>query len=389
MSQPPIWVHGASVGELRAARPLIEALAGSTGAPLLVTANSVTGRNMVADWRLPGWSAQLAPLDSRAAMTRFLRRWRPRLLVSLEGEFWPNRFALCKGAGVPVIGVGSRLSAASAARGGPAASLRRRTLGLMTEVWPLDAANADRLAAAGMPKEILRPAFNAKLLHLPDAGTAAVPPDLAAWNGLNIVLAASVHAGEEAMIVGAFAVALAIRPDLRLILAPRHPGRAADFARACASRQLAVATRSRREMPQRLTPVYLADTLHDMPFWYAAAPVTIIGGTFLNLGGHTPVEPVLAGSFPIHGPDIANHADAFAALARAGACARADSAGELADMIVKFVPHESHNQVEGNVRAGAASLASLRKVMQSRIREICDSVARHSRDGAVDERLDT
>ena len=127
-----------------------------------------------------------------------------------------------------------------------------------------------------------------------------------------ILLAASTHEGEETLILRAFTQARA-QFDL-LILAPRHPRRSAEVAAAIRAEGLPFAIRSAGEVPGPETAVYLADTLGEMPGWYAMAGATVIGGTFGPAGGHTPYEPAAQGSAILHGPGVANFTEAFAAL---------------------------------------------------------------------------
>ena len=117
----------------------------------------------------------------------------------------------------------------------------------------------------------------------------------------------------------AFAKAKAAGAVDLLILAPRHPRRGAEIAALIAAEGLTMARRSEGQAPGAETAVYLADTLGEMPFWYAMAGITVIGGTFGDAGGHTPYEPGQRGSCILHGPNVANFAEVFAALDTAGA----------------------------------------------------------------------
>src|SRR5690606_25957918 len=100
-------------------------------------------------------------------------------------------------------------------------------------------------------------------------------------------------------------------PDLRLILAPRHPRRGDEIAALIAARGLPLA---RRSGGAESGPVLLADTLGEMSRWYAAAGICFIGGTLTDRGGHTPWEPAAWRCAILHGPHVSNHAEGFAAL---------------------------------------------------------------------------
>ena len=298
----PIWLHGASVGELTSARPVIEMLAARTD--LLVTANTTTGRQTAADW---GLRARLAPLDTPQALRRFLGRYRPRVAVTLENELWPNRSALLAASGVRQIVIGARMSERSARRWarlpwliGP---MLRRIDGLSAQ----DMGSEDRLTALGLPEASLMPRMQLKLL-----GPARNRPGPAPETRPHTVLAASTHEGEEELVLDAFMTARRQVAGLRLIVAPRHPVRADDVARHIAARGLPVSRRS--EGADETAPVLLADTLGEMARWYDSAFICITGGSLVPKGGHTPWEPASHECAILHGPHVANFSEDYALL---------------------------------------------------------------------------
>ncbi|MBL8563022.1 MAG: 3-deoxy-D-manno-octulosonic acid transferase [Gemmobacter sp.] len=310
-----IWFHGASNGELTSARRVIEGLrAARPDLPIVVTSNSWTARAMVAAWAMPGVSARLAPLDTPGAVAAFRKRWQPGALIFVENELWPERIAQMAAQG-PVVCLGARMSAGSARNWRRVApGLIGGMLGRIALLSAQDAASEARFLALGLPSGRLGPRLMLKAgLVAQPAALPFTPPHPRA----RILLAASTHEGEEAVILRAFAQARA-QFDL-LILAPRHPRRSAEVAAAIRAESLPFATRSAGEVPGPETAVYLADTLGEMPGWYAMAGATVIGGTFGPAGGHTPYEPAAQGSAILHGPGVANFTEAFAALAAAQA----------------------------------------------------------------------
>ena len=317
-----VWLHAASVGEVQSARPLIAALAPHG---VLVTTNTATGRDHVTGWRVPGVTARLAPVDAGPVLRRFLDRHRPRALVIIEGDLWPARILAARARGMAVVMVSARISARSAARWGRLSGLIRPLLAQVDAVFPQDEASAMRFRALGLPGDRIGPTLNLK-------ATAEVAPaaSLPGFPRADTVLAASTHPGEEEVILDALAAARVTRPGLRLILAPRHPVRGEQVAALIAARGLSFARRSTGDAPDPGKAVYLADTLGEMARWYAAAGVTFVGGSLVPKGGHTPFEPAAAGSAILHGPDIANFTDAYAALAAAQGAVEVTDAASLA-----------------------------------------------------------
>ncbi|MBV1867744.1 MAG: 3-deoxy-D-manno-octulosonic acid transferase [Marinosulfonomonas sp.] len=327
---PTIWLHGASIGEITSARHLIDRLlAQFDGTKIVVTVNTITARDLVDGWGLARVAARLAPLEIGRATERFLDDWNPKALISLENELWPKRFQACKLRNIPVLIAGGRLSERSARRWLRMGGLATKTMQTLDFVAPLDLQNGDQFLALGLPKDRLSPPLNLKAtVQLAPLPAGAVDRLNAAFPRAQTILAASTHEGEELGIISAFSEAYKTNPDLRLILAPRHPHRAGSVAALLQAQGLEFSRRSDTAASPADHPVLLADTLGEMALWYSLAGLTVIGGTFTDKGGHTPFEPVQFGSAVVHGPDVANHRPAFDALAAAkGAIALPDLDG--------------------------------------------------------------
>ena len=315
---PTLWLHGASNGELTSARWLLDQImAQRPGLRVLVTANTATARAMVAGWGLPGVVATLAPFDTAGAAARVLARWRPGAFLVVENELWPGRLSQSARRGVPVALIGARMSARTAAGWARLAPrLMRQMLGGLALVSAQDDASQRRLVDLGLDPARLGPVVMLKSHGLTVGGSTTPLPRH------RVLLAASTHPGDEAMILHAFAAARG-QFDL-LILAPRHPRRSAEVAVTITAAGMTFTRRSDGAMPGA-APVFLADTLGEMPIWYGMAGVTVIGGSFAALGGHTPYEPAAAASAIVHGPDMANFAAPARALAAATAALRVEA----------------------------------------------------------------
>jgi len=357
-----IWLHAASVGELTSARVLAEALARDF--PLVVTTNSLTGRDLA---RRLGYPCALAPLDVPQAVARFLDRVRPGVMVTVENELWPNRSALAAARGVAQVVVGARLSERSAARWARLPGLIGPMLRRIDALSAQDGASEARLLALGLRPEALAGRLSLKLLAPAQTRPGPEPSD----RGL-VVLAASTHAGEEALVLDAWAAARATVPGLRLILAPRHPERGDAVAALIAARGLGFARRSAGGTAA--AELLLADTLGEMAGWYAAAGICITGGSFVDHGGHTPWEPAAWRCAILHGPHVANQAEAYAALDGAGAALGCDAAA-LPGVLAELAGDAARRRGMGDAarafllaRAGdpAPLLARIRHLAQSR-----------------------
>ncbi|TBN38717.1 3-deoxy-D-manno-octulosonic acid transferase [Paracoccus subflavus] len=327
LAEPPpqradIWVHAASVGELTSARPIVAAL--SRTHSVLVTTNTPTARDMAQGW---GWTARLAPLDVPGALARFLDGARPRLQITVEGEFWPLRSRMLAHRAIPQAVIGARISQRSANRWARVPRMIRPVLERLAVLSAQDAGSEARLRSLGLPPAAILPWLDLKLLT-----PAQVVPPPPSPDRDRTFLAASTHEGEEAQALDAWMQARRQRPDLRLILAIRHPRRGDEVAALLAQRGLCFARRSRDQVSGE---VLLVDVLGEMDRWYAAAGLCLVGGSLADRGGHTPWEPAAHGSAILHGAHVANFRDAYALLDGAGAAQPVD-AGSLGGHLARL-----------------------------------------------------
>ncbi|WP_284162539.1 glycosyltransferase N-terminal domain-containing protein [Frigidibacter sp. SD6-1] len=321
---PVVWLHGASNGEMQAARVAVARLrARWPELRLMITVNSLTARDMVRGWGLAACEVRLAPVDHLPLVRGFLDRVRPVALVMIENELWPHRLSECAARGVPVLVLGGRMSARSARVWGWMPGLARRLVGAISWLAPQDEAARARFLDLGLPEARLGPVTVLK------ATAVAGDEPVAGFDRARTILAASTHEGEEAAVLEAFAAVLPRHPGARLILAPRHPRRRDEVEAEIAARGLAFATRSRGQGPEGGAPVYLADTMGEMDLWYGAAGLCFVGGSLAPRGGHTPFEPAAHGAAILHGQSLDNFAPAYAALATAGGAVAVGGAGDL------------------------------------------------------------
>lgn len=263
-----LWWHGASNGELTSALPVLEAVIDQNPTlRVLVTCNSATGQALVEGWGLPRVTARPAPLDLAWVTRRMMKRWSVVGHVSLESEIWPNRVLHCPG---PVMILGARMTERTARQWRRFPALAGRVMRRLAFVSAQDARSLEQLRSLGLPDKAIGPVADLKALYAPrdvpppdNTLTAAFPRDRT-W------LAASTHEGEETTILKAHAAALRNDPGLRLILAPRHATRGAAVATLVREAGLTCARRSMGDQPSG-AQVYLADTMGEMPLWYALA----------------------------------------------------------------------------------------------------------------------
>ena len=340
--QPLLWLHVVSVGETRAAEPLIKALLNAyPDHTLLLTHMTPTGRatggELIAKYGERLIQAYL-PYDLPNACGRFLEHFKPRFGLLMETELWPNLIAACAQRKIPLALVNARLSAKSQAgylRFAPLIRPALATLGAVAAQTPADgerllAIGAQRLAVLGNIKFDVTP--SPEKLELGKEWRQAL-------GTREIWLAASTREGEEAIILDAFA--RLDRPDLLLLLVPRHPQRFNEVAALVEERGLALCRRSANTLPTPQTRVWLGDSMGEMPAYFAVADLALIGGTLLPFGGQNLIEAAACGCPVLVGPHTYNFAQATEDAIACGAALRIADAAAAADTAIKLLADAS------------------------------------------------
>ncbi|HEX7630413.1 MAG TPA: 3-deoxy-D-manno-octulosonic acid transferase [Candidatus Methylomirabilis sp.] len=332
-AQTPIWLHAVSVGEVMAALPLARALrARRPEIPLLVSTTTETGR-AVAEQRLPAARFVFFPLDFGWTVRRALGRLRPRLVLLTETELWPNFLSTCAVRGIPVVVINGRLSPRSFPRYRLVRWWFGRVLRNVRLFCMQSSQDAERIVALGAPADRVRVTGNLKY-DFPSfdeaVDVAALRRSLGLPAGRRLVVAGSTHRGEEDAMLEAFRTAANSRPDLCLLIAPRHPERLEEVERLVARAGLACVRRSRAEaQPPEEGGAILLDTIGELARLYAAASVVFIGGSLIPHGGQNILEPAAHSRPVIHGPHMANFAEMRDRFRDAGAAIQVEDAAGL------------------------------------------------------------
>jgi 3-deoxy-D-manno-octulosonic-acid transferase len=316
-----IWVHAVSVGETRAAEPLIRAMLERwPNHTVVLTHMTPTGRTTSKS--LFGGDSRVLrvylPYDFGFFVARFLRHFRPAFGVVMETELWPSLLATCHRRQVPVLLANARLSARSARRYACFPALSRLTLGALSAIAAQTAADASRFASLGARRTSI--IGNIKFDIEPPAAALALAEDFRARIGARpVVLAASTREGEEAAIIDAFARKPA---NVLLILAPRHPQRFDQVEALARARGFTVQRRSDGAPVTADTQIWLGDSMGEMFAYYAVAKVALIGGSWFPFGGQNPIEACVVGTPVLIGPHTFNFQAVVEEAVTAGAARR-------------------------------------------------------------------
>ena len=334
-----IWFHAASVGESLSVLELLSQIKSRFPSMSILVTTGTRSSAEILNTRLPDAVIhQYVPVDTRSAVTGFLDHWKPDIAVWTESELWPRLMTQTHDRGIPMVLINGRISEKTAETWkwlpGMSKSLLDRFDAMHVQneeiatVFREIGGKKDRITVSGSLKE----------------GAIALPHDEIERKNIQkqigtrpVWFAGSTHDGEEEIIVEAHKLVRVKRPELLLILAPRHPERKNDVAGVIDRAGLTTAIRSLGDVIKGQTDVYLADTLGEMGLWYRIAPVSFVGGSLTTIGGHNPFEPAALGSAILYGPNVDNFADIYQRLhdGLAAVCVR--SADELAEAVHRYL----------------------------------------------------
>lgn len=306
-----LWLHAVSLGETRAALPLVEALrAADPELRLLLTHGTATGRVAGRRLMLAGDGQVWLPYDTPGAARRFLRHFRPAVGVLMETELWPNLMREAEKAGVAMVMANARLSARSAAKGQRLAALMHPAAARLSLVLAQTVDDAQRLRAAGAPQVMV--SGNLKFDMAPAPRLTEMGLHWRQRLSRPVVLAASTREGEEGPLLAAWLAQPVPRP--LLLLVPRHPQRFDEVQALVQMQGLVMLRRSQwtDEPPPEaaMADVWLGDSMGEMPVYFACADVALLGGSFAPLGGQNLIEAAACGCPVVMGPHTFNFAQA-------------------------------------------------------------------------------
>lgn len=373
ISSPVIWVHSVSVGETLAAVPLIKALQDQyPDVTLAVTTMTPTGSERVTSIFGNSVYHCYAPYDLPDVVQRFLRRVRPSVLIIMETELWPNTIHACAKRGIPVVLANARLSQKSAAGYRKARWLAVPMMQELAAIAAQTAADSERFLSLGVAAEKISVTGNIKFdLELTDDLRAQARELRRQWQAGNkrpIWLAASTHAGEDELILAAFAALRRKLPEVLLVLVPRHPERFDGVAEQCANAGFSVSRRSilldeglsEPVVLPGATDILLGDTMGELLLFCGASDLVFVGGSLVAVGGHNVVEPAAWGKPVLSGPHVFNFTEATQLLLDAGGmliCEDVDALAEAATGLLT-ANHAAANKDSNQCRAmGQAALA--------------------------------
>ena len=336
-----VWVHAVSLGETRAAALLLHELrAAMPGMRLLLTHGTATGRTEGQKLLQPCDVQVWQPWDSRAVVQRFLQQFQPAVGVLMETEVWPNLVAGCHKAGIPLVLANARMNQKSQQGALRWPSLFFATYRSLHAVWPQTEEDAQRLRSVQAPVKAVM--GNLKFDVQPSPAALAQGQVWRAASHRPVVMVASSREGEEAQWIAQWAGRKfhGVAGQCQWLIVPRHPQRFDEVFDLLTQAGLRVARRSQwgDGLPPTDVDVWLGDSIGEMPVYYAAADIGLLGGSFEPLGGQNLIEAAACACPMVLGPHTFNFAQASQMACEVGAAFRVldmEQGVQLATALVK------------------------------------------------------
>ena len=350
-----IVVHAASVGEIIALKPFIsQLLTINPDTPITVTTFTPTGSAQVQKLFADKVQHCYLPLDNICSTTQFLNRLKPKAMVFMETELWPNLIAQCKNNHIKLLLVNGRLSDKSMRSYKKLAWLITPTIQKFDKILTQSQVNQDNYLAMGATPETCKLSGNLKFDVSLNIDIKIKQQELKILLTANrkVWLIASTHPGDEALALKAFEQVKKQNSQALLIIVPRHPERFEQVAKLAHDAGNKVLKRSQNTPVSLNTHVWIIDTLGELLAACALADVVTMGGSFSDIGGHNPLEPALFQKPVITGPNMSNFKEILAQLLSAQGIIQLlendDMASTLASEVLRLFTDETSAKVLGN-----------------------------------------
>lgn len=339
-----IWLHAVSVGESIAAVSLIKQLKQHyPELSITVTNETPTGATRIKAALGDEVTQCYVPYDVPFAIKRFLQRLKPRLLILMETELWPNMLHICRQKNIPILLANARLSERSAKRYQRIKTISQTMLNNVTMITAQTEADAQRFVQLGYPAERITVTGSIKFDLTIPSNLAESVCKLRQQLGENrlIWIAASTHEGEEEQILSAFAKVQQHLPEILLLLVPRHPERFNAVAEICKRKGYDIIRRSENKSCDKNTSVFIGDSMGELLLFYAVSHLAFIGGSLVEKGGQNPLEAAALAVPLLTGPHTFNFALISEELQKRGAEIQIVNSAELADKVIELLPNKN------------------------------------------------
>lgn len=339
-----IWIHAVSVGEVNASRLLWEKLRNKyTEYKIVLSTTTRTGNLLAKKFALPGDSVIYSPLDLSFVVRKFLLVIKPSLLIILETEIWPNLILKSSRFKIPVVLVNARVSDKAFKRYRLVKFFLKPVLRRISLVLAQSDKDKDRFINLGVNQEKVLVTGNMKFdyVDIKDVDCKKLKRELGLKDKEKLITAGSTHKGEEEIILEAYKELLPQYPDLRLIIAPRHPERTAEVVKLIIKFGFMSIKISSivKDLPdtEGKVQIFILDTVGQLKDFYAIADIVFVGGSLVKKGGHNIIEPAIFSRPIVSGKHFFNFSDVFKAFQEKNAIIICGNKEELKNCLIELL----------------------------------------------------
>ncbi len=374
--QRPLWIHAVSVGETIAIAPFVERfLAENPNIPVVMTSMTPTGAARAKDIFGERITHLFCPYDLPCAMTRFVKAINPCGLLVVETELWPNMIATCARKQIPIVIANARLSVRSAKGYRRFKKLAESMLSKLSLLVAQHQDDADRFVELGLPEERCIVSGSIKFdITVPSQILDQGEKLRAQLGDRPTLILASSHEGEERLFLDLLVDMKEQCPNLLVMLVPRHPERFTAVWQLCHEYSQRVVRCSDDDSVSNDCDIYLGDTMGQLMRFYAAADIAVMGGSFIKVGGHNPVEPACLGLPVVMGPYHYNFQAISEQMQKSGGMVIVDSKDELKTQLLSLLsnPNEALKIGEKAALFAASQRGALERLYAEVLKQLKD-----------------
>ena len=345
-TRPRVWIHAVSVGEVKVAEAIVDALYGiGLDLSIVLTTTTLTGQRCARSRFAGRATVRYAPVDLWGATGRFLSAYRPDLLVCLETEIWPNWIVRAHRAGVKTVFLNGRISARSIRSYMAIRPLIKPVLETVDAFSMISRPDARRIFRLGAPRDRVQVNGNVKMdarkVNPTDPVIGELKRIYAVDQRTPVFIAGSIRGGEAEILLDVYARLAALVPDMVFIIAPRHIEKAARIAMLASNK--GIQWQMRTELGQALTsrraPVVILNTMGELHSVYALASVVFCGASLVPLGGQNVLEAAVWAKPVLFGPSMEDFEEAKNLLEASGGGICVKDGTALADRALYLLAH--------------------------------------------------
>ena len=374
-----VWFHGASVGEVNSILSFADdfLIKYPSDAFVLITSNTVASAEMLSK-KLNGKNNiihQFVPIDDYFSVRRFLNHWKPDIGFFVDSDLWPNLLMMAKNRNVPLFLLNARITDKSYYSWLKLRWFIKKLLSAFKIIFAKSDDDMKKFSFLGGQKVLCfgNLKYSAEPFKYDQSEFDFMKSKI---SDRHIWLASSTHSGEDEFIIDSHIDVLKVYKDSLLILIPRHTNRLNEIIKSIERFDLKYAVRSKGEVISDDINVYVADTIGELGLFYSLSDIVFVGGSFVNIGGHNPIEPMQLKSIVITGPNYQNFQDMYDEMIEENIAFRVMNIRELSVLILRYM--DDLNKVEkDNIINKAFDFVNDKAMVKEKIcRELYDDLKR-------------